>query len=544
MKKRSTNAIDRRHFMKMVLGSTALSQFGLLSSARASAPVFSDYKALVCIFLHGGNDSFNMLIPTSSNAHQGYDPYAAIRSSLAVSDQNLTIENLHNRNLGAGTTNPYYAGGLEDQSYLSGLYGLSHKGIDLGVNAVMPELAHLLDSQRASIVANAGTLVRPVVRDEVLNNSADLPLFLFAHNHQQRILQTGQAHTLEDIGWAGKISDYWQGINNSSTLGLNISFAGADRLFIGEQTSPLILKPGNSIPNYSGMSIGGGHRQDDRISLFRALQGQQNISGSGNLDFGAANTYATDDPYEVLYAKLAGNSFETFDHLYKVWNNNDVNYETRGSYGESLFGIPTAEDLGFSNDISGSLIRQLESVAKMIHLSASGAFESTPFNRQIFLVSLGGFDTHAEQSTKHPLLLRELSLGLWKFQQAMEELGHANQVNTFTMSDFGRTMSNNGDGTDHAWGAHHLLMGGDGSGSSGSLRGGTMFGELPDITLAGNGDHGDKGRIIPTTSQDQLNATLCNWFGVDSSILREIFPNLDNFERQDGGVFIPEMFYG
>lgn len=208
-----------------------------------------------------------------------------------------------------------------------------------------------------------------------------------------------------------------------------------------------------------------------------------------------------------------------------------------------MFGIPTAYDLGFSNEIGGGLISQLESVAKMIHLSASGAFDGTPFNRQVFLVSLGGFDTHAEQSTKHPLLLRELSLGLWKFQQAIEELGYANQVNTFTMSDFGRTMSNNGDGTDHAWGSSQLLMSGNGSESSGVLRGGQMFGELPDVTLSGESDHGDKGRIIPTTSQDQLNATLCNWFGVDESALRSIFPNLENFANDDGSLFLPGMFY-
>jgi uncharacterized protein (DUF1501 family) len=117
----------------------------------------------------------------------------------------------------------------------------------------------------------------------------------------------------------------------------------------------------------------------------------------------------------------------------------------------------------------------------------------------------------------------------------MEELGHANQVTTFTMSDFGRTMSNNGDGTDHAWGAHHLVVGGDGQGSSGNLRGGQMTGSLPDITLEGADDHDERGRIIPSTGQDQLNATLCRWFGVEESILAGIFPNLANF-RTDSGV--------
>ena len=225
---------------------------------------------------------------------------------------------------------------------------------------------------------------------------------------------------------------------------------------------------------------------------------------------------------------------DTFDALYSTWVNNPASYTTTGSYGESLFSVPSNSDLGFTDNIKGSLITQLGAVANMIDLTASGVGSLSGFNRQIFFVQLGGFDTHSSQLNNHPLLLRELSLALWKFQKALEEKGHANKVTTFTMSDFGRTVSNNGSGTDHAWGAHHIVMGGDGLGSVGNLNGGRMLGSLPDLSLGGNDDYSGKGRIIPTLAQDQLNATLCSWFGVDTTLMPSIFPNLVNFQAGAG----------
>lgn len=536
------NSLDRRSFLKLLLGSSVLGSVGqlMMTKASATAPTFSDYKALVCIFLKGGNDSFNMLVPIGSGASTGYDAYAAIRGGLALGNTSIDLNTisktgttLNNGDLGIGSANPYHVNSSEERAYLKGFYGLSAKGIDLGVNAIMPELAQLINDNKASVVANIGTLVRPVNRGEILAKSAELPVFLFAHNHQQRILQTGQANNLTDIGWAGKIADQWLGVNGNSPLGLNISYSGNDRMLIGNKSSPLILNPG-SPPRFSEMVAGSNDTNDDRIALFKALMGTENTSPSGKVSFDASNTFITDDEFKRVYAGILNKSFNTFDQLYSVWNANSLTYQSTGSYGEPLFSLLSPGDLDFKSSIQGGLISQLEAVAKMIHLAASGKFNNVAFNRQIFLVSLSGFDTHATQTSKHPLLLRELSLGLWKFQKAMEELGHANKVMTFTMSDFGRTMSNNGDGTDHAWGAHHIVMGGDGQGTSGNLQGGQLIGHLPDITLAGADDHDKKGRIIPSIAQDQLNATLCRWFGVDSNLLANIFPNLSHFETQNG----------
>lgn len=531
-------SLNRRDFMKYLTQASALGALGsvgqlsLMSQAVAAAPSFSDYKALVCVFLYGGNDSFNMLLPTGSAAGTGHSDYASIRGSLAVANNDLGLNSLDldNTKLSTGTGNPYHVDGSEESAYLRGVYDLSSKGSDLGVNSVMPELAQLIKDNKASVIANVGNLVAPgVTRDQIKSGTANLPLFLFAHNHQQRALQTGQGDNLNSVGWAGRIADNWSGINGGSDLGLNISYFGNDRMLIGDSTVPLVVGTG-SPPRITGLNSLGGTAEQDRRALLKSLAGEQSVSSSFNVDFNTGNTFTTSDPFKQLYGSSQRKSMAVFDQLYQSWNNSALTYNVTDSYGGDLFSVPSQSDLGFSSGIGGGLIKQLEAVAKMIDLGANNALGSAQHNRQVFMVRLGGFDTHAGQVSKHPLLLREISLALWKFQKALEEKGHANKVTTFTMSDFGRTVSNNGDGTDHAWGAHHIVMGGDGNNTAGNLKGGQVLGTLPDLRLDGVDDQGAKGRIIPTLAQDQLNATLCNWFGVDQALMPTIFPNIQKFE--------------
>ena len=529
-------ATQRRDFLKALAGMSALGATGHLmlpNHAVAAAPGFDDYKALVCIFLYGGNDAFNMLVPLGSDPFRGYTPYADIRGSLAVANEDLGLEqvttnggNLNQGILGGGEANPYNLNFNQTSAYTRGLYPLTEKGVNLGVNGVMPELAQLFMDDRLTILANTGTLVRPVSRSEIRAGNAELPLFLFAHNHQQRELQTGQANNLNDIGWAGKIADNWSNINQGNPLGLNISYAGNDRLLIGQQTSPLVLKAG-APPAIHHLRESAGNAYDDRRALFKALAGIQGTTG--RLDFDAVNTSSTADPFKDLYNRKLLKSLSTFDQLNQSWSTVQIDYTSTGPYGEALFDVPSTQQLGFNNSIKGQLINQLEAVSKMIHLGASGNL-GAGYNRQIFFVQLSGFDTHASQAADHPLLLRELSLALWKFQKAMEELGHADRVTSFTMSDFGRTLSYNGDGTDHAWGSHQLVMGGYGSASAGRLDGGKLLGKLPSLQLAGDDDYSDKGRIIPTLAQDQVNAALTQWLGVDQDLMRSLFPNLSHFQ--------------
>jgi uncharacterized protein (DUF1501 family) len=539
---------NRREFLRTLLAGGAsgalgsLGQLALMSEASAATPAFSDYKAMVCVYMYGGNDSFNMLIPTGADALTGYGAYANSRGGLAVANRSL---NTGGANVSSGTGNPYYSNGSAAQAYLKGYYPLAgSKGFELGVNAVMPELANLIYGNKASVVANVGNLVEPVSKAQIQAETANLPLFLFAHNHQQRALQTGQGNNLNDVGWAGRIADNWLGVNSGSPMGLNISYAGSDRMMIGNTASPLAVTHGNP-PQIYDMQKAMYDTHTDRRSLFQAMHGIQNTSSSGYISFDASKTYTSANPFERLFSATSKKSTQVFDLLKDSWDGHTVNYAKKDSYGNDLFSVPSPPELGFEDGVKGDFIAQLEAVAKMVDMGVRDSFSSGGYNRQIFMVSLGSFDTHSDQALKHPLLLRELSLGLSKFQTAMEELGHANKVSTFTMSDFGRTLGNNGDGTDHAWGAHHLVMGGDGLSQSGNLSGGRMLGSLPDFNLGGLNDYNDQGRIIPTTAQDQLNGSLCRWFGVDDALMPSIFPNLANFGQAPGSIssaYLDELF--
>jgi uncharacterized protein (DUF1501 family) len=550
------NNMNRRAFMKLLSkGSAAgalgsIGQFALMNEAFAasSAPNFPGYKALVCVYFHGGNDSFNMLIPTQADK---YAIYKKSRGDLAVANNDLNLSsisnNLKNGTLGKGSSNPYNAGSAANESvaYTRGLYDLSNKGINLGVNGLMPEFAQLVNDNKISIISNIGNLVEPVTRQQIKDKTANLPLFLFAHDHQRRALQTGQGNNLNDIGWAGKIADSWKGINSNSPLGLNISYAGNDRMLIGKKTAPFVIHPG-SIPYFKQMRKNHNSHEDDRRALFKALAGITEGSSASTLGLNKMN-YGDENPFKRLYGKMTNKSLTTFDELFGAWHapENEITYTSTGPYGEDLFANVKNTDIGFNASLKGNFISQMDSVAKMIDLGAKDAFNTGSYKRQIFFVNMTGFDNHTNQAPGHSKLLREMSLGLWKFQKAMGDLGHEEKVTTFSMSDFGRTLSSNSGGTDHAWGAHHFVMGGAGNKTSGTLNGGTMIGELPDLTLNGPDDYKDKGRIIPKLSQDQLNASICEWFGVEQSKIAEIFPNLSNFKSDPNDIksaFLNNLF--
>jgi uncharacterized protein (DUF1501 family) len=525
----------------------SIGQLSLVNQATATDPGFSDYKAMVCVFFLGGNDGFNMLIPNDAS----HANYASVRGKLGVNNQDLNLSSissaLHNGILGQGVNNPYNVDHTHTSAYTKGFYNLPNNEFNMGIHGLMPELAQLIADKKASIIANVGNMVEPVTKQQITNATANLPLFLFAHNHQQRALQTGQANNLNDIGWAGKIADAWTGINGGVNLpSLNVSF-GNRRMMIGNATSPLVLGQKDHIPApFIGLGKNEGMASDERRALFRALSGLPSEASTSTLDL-PNNNYTNANPFKHLYSESLFRSMDVADRLPEIWNNNPITYTSKGSYGENLFAVPSSNTLGFTNILSGDLIKQFETVAKMIELGARDAFSTGNHTRQIFFVAVPGYDTHSNQAYRHSRLLREISLGLWKFQKAMEELGHEEKVTTFSMSDFGRTMTiNGGNGTDHAWGSHHFVMGGAGANTSGHFNGGQLFGTPPDLTLNGPDDYGEgKGQYIPTTSQDQVNASICKWFGVDDSLITTIFPNLANFETVPGNIssaFLQDLF--
>ena len=258
--------MNRRNFIKLsALTATSLTPLARVGTGLAlgsqwgmTAPVGAGYKALVVVFLDGGNDSMNMFPPIGTTEHAQYN---TIRSN---GDLNIAISNLDDSASSSptfttdasgyyvknsATNHPYYddpqAGdGKADSAHRSYIKGSYHTSSGLGINSMMPELASMYKSGKLSLVSNVGTLVRPTTQSEINAGTAELPVFLFAHNHQKRAIYTAQAEQLATIGWAGKIADSW-GLN--APVGLNITYSDINTLMIGTSTSALKMPTANPI---------------------------------------------------------------------------------------------------------------------------------------------------------------------------------------------------------------------------------------------------------------------------------------------------------
>ena len=493
---------NRREFLKLLYNTSAAAILSPMLMPKelfaSSSSQFDDYKALVCVFLNGGNDAFNTVIPTI-NGVNGYDNYSSIRSSLVVKYDNLAskLQNDTDGYIDLSSGNPYASNNSEEEAYLKGLYHLND--MDIGINAVMPEFAQLANSGKVAILGNIGTLVEPTTKNQIKSKSVVLPINLFAHNHQRRVQQTGEANNLFNSGWIGRLYDHWGDVNSVGPIGKNVSFSGNNYMLNGTNTDPIVLS--TNPKGYDG-------KAPENL--------RQELS-----------ELASSRPLEHFYNKMIKESFTLSGTLKNIWENYG-NFSTKDAYGNNLFDIPNKIILNFSSDLKGSLIKQFESVAKMIDYGKQNGIK-----RQIFFIELYGFDTHGSQLSNHPLLLRELSIGLDKFQRAMEEIGLLDKVTSFTLSDFGRTVANNGDGTDHAWAGYNFIVGG-------AINGG-FYGEMPDLTLKGPQDFDKNGRIIPTLAIDQQLATLTKWFGTDDIFNKQLFPNLSNFADTKYGIDIGFM---
>ncbi|MDP6247552.1 MAG: DUF1501 domain-containing protein [SAR324 cluster bacterium] len=498
--------MKRRHFLKNVLGAGTMGMLGLPSKPLlAAAPAFSDYKALVCILLDGGNDAWNTFVPKGTSGNSGYDKYKEGRGDLAISNSEVTLPST----LSSGSGNPYYKEGDDIKAYKKGFYAIN--GIDeIGVNSLMPELGWLLRDGKASLVGNIGTLVEPLANvNEYKNATKSKPHFLFAHNHQKRELFTGKANDTNLTGWAGRLADQWSGLHGGNVMGLNVSFKGQVRMMVGSKTQPVLFRPGTAaIYNYLTQKDTDSH-SESRVNAFKKLYALNENS----------------DPYINVYNKMLQRSLDLNVLLNQYWKSDDQKkaFTAKGSYNEDLFSVPSESNTGLEEELGGDLIEQLEAVAQLIYMGSSA--DKMNLNRQIFYVHFGGFDTHGNQDQDHPILLREVSLALHKFQKALEELNVDQKVATFTVSDFGRTISNNGDGTDHAWSSVNMVVS-----NAAEFNGGKYYGSLPDFTMGGDDDATNKGRFIPKISVDQMNATLCSWFGVPDVDMATLFPNLPNFK--------------
>ena len=460
---------SRRAFLRrsgqLALSGTAL-PFALNLAAMGEAAAFdaTDYKALVCVFFYGGNDYANTVVTYDDPS---YNAYSTIRGGGA--GQTAGGIALAKADLAATLLNPTTA--------LPG-------GRQYALHPSMGGLAGLFNAGQAAVQLNVGPLVVPLTKTQY--NSSDrktypLPPKLFSHNDQQSIWQSSSPEG-STIGWGGNIGDLALSSNSTSLFTcINV-------------TGNAVFLSGDSALSYQ-VSSGGGAVAINAV--------KNNVYGSS-----AVKTAMT--------TLVQQSRSHTLENEYNKFTARAIGAESQITAG--LAGVTLATPFPTGN----SLADQLKMVARLI-----GARNALGTRRQVFMVSIGGFDLHDNLIAQHPGVLGKVSDALSAFYRATVELGVANKVTAFTASDFGRTLASNGDGSDHGWGSHHLMVGG-------AVKGKAFYGTPPPVSVGGTAAASDQwhvgqGRLLPSTSVDQYAATLAKWFGVADAELAGILPNIRRF---------------
>jgi uncharacterized protein (DUF1501 family) len=445
--------VARRRFLGVGGAFSAGALFPALAAWAPSAMAQgADYRALVCVFLYGGNDGNNMVVP--------YDDYASYAAGRG------------------GATGAALDRGELVQIAPAGLprYGL-HPNLDA--------LGPLFAQGKLAVLANVGALTAPLTRAQYIAGATH-PRNLFSHSDQQSVWQgliPGQA---TPSGWGGRIVDVTGAGNAALAIPGMVSLSGDAIYTIGATSLPVALS------------------QDGALGL-----AGDRYSDSGRIRYDAMTKILTLDRENLLQASAA-------DVMALAVKSSEA-------LSDALNAAYSAIDTAFQGT-NGGVADQLYQCAKLI-----AARSQLGVTRHGFFTSMGGFDTHNAQRSEQASRFNELGPALAGFQRAMEALGVADKVTTFTLSDFSRTFRVNANaGTDHAWGNHHLVLGG-------GVRGGTIYGRFPNLAMGGPDDAGDDGQWIPTTAIEQYGATLAKWFGVPTASLPQVFPNLGAFPSADLG---------
>jgi uncharacterized protein (DUF1501 family) len=525
---------DRRKFIKdsvcAALGGasvySAIGQMSLLQAAtQLTSATYSDYKALICVFLYGGNDSFNTVVPISGAARTAYDKTRPTGNGLIGLAPN-TLHALSAPASGAGSPGD------------SSVYGL---------HPSMTELATLFNGGHAAIVANVGTLVRPTQRTtgQYLPDSAPLPPQLFSHSDQTAYWQSSPPTNQPVTGWGGRIADL---VTSANPAGLPIltGLGGQDAFTRGVNVNGYVMN------SYSASSLGFLNGNSGAVTC--ANPGGAYDSGAATVFCNLQKAGAQANVLERTFANTMNHSINTSGVINTALikarpagNGGDYAGDPKNSIFKTFFPNPTGYDLD----------SQLQAVAELIWAANLGNVPGyTGLKRQVFFVSTGGYDTHSDEINSHTDILPLLSKSLAGFYNALASKGLGSAATAFTCSDFGRTMTANNGGTDHGWGSHHFVVGGAVAGKKFYGNGcsfqpaanyGTIMPSLvnpttdwgtPSPNLNDSGD--GYGRVIPTTSVDQYAATLASWFlttpGYNpASDINLIFPNLANFSTKTLG---------
>jgi uncharacterized protein (DUF1501 family) len=466
--------------------STMLRDLRFINTAVAQGPL-TDYKALVCIFFGGGNDSNNLVIPTLQDE---YANYAATRQNLTLNEANW---NPH-------PTNP--------NGNVIPISSLNPDGHTYGLHPSCPELATLFGEGKLAMMLNVGPLTYPLTRAQY--NNGPKPPQLFSHSDQVTHWQTSLPDQPPNTGWGGRIADLIHPLQyqlvggvptaSSAKIALCSSVGGTNTFEVGHNYAQYRVSSTSGAVTVAGLSA-------------NHLQAMKDVLAISSADL--ANLQRSAYSGVVENAILVGQT---------------LNSAISASGAGGFFTVPFP---------TTSLGNQMKMIARLIH-----GRTALNMKRQIFFATVGGYDTHTAQIGNganpadtavgaHANLLNEVSKSLFAFQRAMEQIGTSNSVTSFTASDFSRTFRTNGQGSDHAWGSHHMIMGG-------AVRGRRTYGILPVLQVAGPDavPTSNEGRWIPTTAVDQYSSTLAKWFGVSAGDIGTVFPNIGRFATPDLGFML------
>ncbi|MFM7331424.1 MAG: DUF1501 domain-containing protein [Brachymonas sp.] len=451
----------------------------------------SDYKALVCVFLYGGCDYANTLIPADSASYAAYQTIrgttgSTLQNGIALGRTPETINGTNVPGINSSLLTPISGG--------EPVSAIGQTGLQYALHPSMSGLQGLFNAGQAAVMLNCGPLVVPLSKANYNSSNRTLypvPPKLFSHNDQQSIWQSSSPEG-STIGWGGNIGDL--------ALNSNIS-NGGNSLFT------CISVTGNAV-FLSG---------DTALSYQVGRNGAVKINAVGSpYSFGAVGTAINQ------LISPTGRS-HIFEREYSIVTQRAVNAE--GAITSAIAPFPTSSPPFNAFPSGNSLSDQLRMVARLI--AARGTLNT---KRQVFMVSLGGFDSHDNLMSDHSRNMERVSSALKAFYDAMANLGVADKVTAFTATDFGRTLSSNGDGSDHGWGSHQFIVGA-------AVNGGKFYGYAPPVSVGNTTNAADQwhvgqGRLLPTTSVDQYAATLAKWFGMEAGDLSgpdSVLPYLNNF---------------